>query len=338
MKNLFAVITVCLTGIFTMGFTSSHENYTNSDKENVSKPDTLIDHHAHIFSPQVRKYIEDNVEGANNLPPLGIEQLIQTMERDNIGKAVVLSNAYFFSDSAEVSAENDRVAKAISEYSDRTIGFFGINPLSDFATDEIDRNAAREEFAGIKLHFANAGVDFQNQEHVKRLAEVFEMANSYDLGIVAHMRTTGESYGREDALIFVDEILSQAPDVPVQIAHMAGWSGYDEATDKALGVFADRIAEGKLDEQIYFDLSAVVKSVSQKEQSANEESKSQWDPQQRYERLTERLKTIGMDRLLFGTDWPEWMPADYKSDLRDKLLLTESELQTIFSNRAPWAR
>lgn len=304
----------------------------------------IVDHHTHIFSPEVRTYLEENIEGVNSLPPLGIEQLIDTMERDTVSKAVVLSNAYFFSDSGKVSeeefkkfqAENNRIARAVSEYPDRIVGFFSINPLSDSAFVEIERNASREQFDGIKLHLANSGVDFRNNEHVKRLADIFEKANAYDLGIIIHMRTGDKAYGRKDARIFADKILLEASDIPVQIAHMAGWSGYDVATDEALGVFADRISEGELKENIYFDLSAVIKPVSNKNISTDGGAKSNWYPQQRYERLVMQLRKIGLDQILFGTDWPEWTPADYKYDIREKIPLDENELQTIFTNRAPW--
>lgn len=346
MKKTFFLITICFMSILLMGFTIIPDSYPDDYEKPNSTADTLVDHHTHIFSPEARNYLEENIEGVNDLPPLGIDQLKKMMERDNVGKAVVLSNAYFFSDSGGVSedqfktfqSENDHVADAVSKYPDKIIGFFSINPLSDSAFVEIERNANRNKFAGIKLHLANSRVDLRNQNHVQSLAKIFDIANSYGLGIVVHMRTNGESYGRKDARIFVDEVLSKASDIPIQIAHMGGWSGYDEATDQALGLFAERIEEGDLSNQVYFDLSAVIKSVSEGKKDAGTEADSHWYPQQRYERLTERLRTIGMERILFGTDWPDWMPADYKSDIEKKLPLTESELQTIFSNKAPWVR
>lgn len=336
MKNMISILTLFL---IVGGFYSSVRAQERSDNK-------IVDHHTHIFSPEVRTYLVENVEKLDSLQPLGIEQLINTMDRDTVSKAVVLSNAYFFSDSGEVSeeeyqtfqAENDFIARAVSEYSNRIIGFFSINPLSDSAFVEIKRNASREEFAGIKLHLANSGVDLRNNEHVKRLANIFERANAYNLGIIIHLRTHGKGYGRKDARIFVDNILSEATDIPVQIAHMAGWSGYDVATDEALRVFADRISEGELNDNIYFDLSAVIKPVSKEKELANDRSKPDWYPHQRYERLVMRLRKIGTDRILFGTDWPDWTPANYKSIIRKKLPLDKSELQTIFTNRAPWLK
>ncbi len=79
----------------------------------------LSDHHAHIFSPAVRQWLEKEL----NLPPLpslGIEELVAVLQKDNVDKAAVFSNAYFFGrgpgaskpdDPKEVMAENDRVAE-----------------------------------------------------------------------------------------------------------------------------------------------------------------------------------------------------------------------------------
>ena len=45
------------------------------------------------------------------------------------------------------------------------------------------------------------------------------------MGIVVHLRaseTQNLPYGREEARIFLDELLPAAPDVTVQVAHLGG--------------------------------------------------------------------------------------------------------------------
>jgi hypothetical protein len=47
--------------------------------------------------------------------------------------------------------------------------------------------------------------------------------------IVVHMHTSIDNqrkYGAEQASVFLNELLAAAPDVPVQIAHLAGSGGY----------------------------------------------------------------------------------------------------------------
>lgn len=351
MNRAYFISFIFLSGILIISLTTFSKNTRNNTYRysDFAQPSAvgsldvqLVDHHVHTFSPRDRKYLVDNIDGLDSLPPLGFEQYIEVMKEENVKKAAILSTAYFFSEKGNtttedfntVQAENDRVAQSISTYPEKLIGFFSVNPLSDSSLVEIERNAAKEEFAGLKLQLANSKIDFRNEAHVSRLAEVFKKANSLEIGIVVHLRTQDKPYGKKDAKVFINDILSKAPDVPVQIAHLAGWGGYDTHTDQALSVFAKHISNNKLRDNIYFDLSAVIRPA----RSSNIDStrNNDWYPKNRYERVTEQLRKIGLDRVLFATDWPDWSPAEYKSDIIKKLKLTKKEQKIIFSNRAPW--
>jgi predicted TIM-barrel fold metal-dependent hydrolase len=50
------------------------------------------------------------------------------------------------------------------------------------------------------------------------------------------------------------------------------------------------------------------------------------------------MRRIGLDHFVFGTDWPEWTPANYRDDLASQLPLTTAEFDAILTNRAPWLR
>ncbi len=305
----------------------------------------LADHHMHLFSPAVRRWLEKELS-LPPLPPFTTEELIPILDADHVQSAAILSNAYFFSrpgatadDAHTLRAENDWVAGEVARHPDRLVGFFSVNPLADSALAEIERCAASRRFVGLKLHLANSDVDLRDPSHVKRLTAVFERANALDLVIAIHMRTKRADYGREDARIFIDQVLSRAPDVPVQVAHLGGWGGYDPATDAALGAFADRLASKSLArEHLYFDISAAIRKVSGKGALAPGAAAAVWWPQRRYHRLVGRLRRIGFDRVLFSTDWPDWTPRSYLADLARDLPLDEEELRTVLANRAPWLR
>jgi predicted TIM-barrel fold metal-dependent hydrolase len=312
----------------------------------------LADHHVHVFSPAAAQWLEHELD-LPPLPPLTVDQLMPVLQKDGVVKAAVLSNAYFFSapgagkpDALKTHmAENDWVAAAVAKYPDRLVGFFAVNPLADSAAGEIDRCARRQAFVGLKLHLANSGVDLRDPAHIDRLIQVFDKANALGLAIVIHMRTKRADYGRQDAQIFIDRVLPTVPDVPIQIAHVAGWGGYDEATDSALSAFADAIEHGKITRRnLYFDVSAVVRPVRGGGQEGSRGSlpagaaSQEWRPEQRYERLVDRLQTLGLGRVLFGTDWPDWTPLAYAADLAEHLPLEGHELDTLLANRAPWLR
>src|SRR6185369_16078153 len=90
----------------------------------------------------------------------------------------------------------------------------------------------------------------------------FRAANDARMAIVVHLRSTlslRRPYGAEHARAFLTQVLPAAPDVTVQIAHLAGAGGYDDPlVDQALGVFADAVAahDPRL-AHVYFEVSAV---------------------------------------------------------------------------------
>ena len=110
----------------------------------------------------------------------------------------------------------------------------------------------------MKLHFGNSGVDVKNPQHVEKLRRFFRAANAHRLALVAHLWITGGSYGREHSEIFLNQLLPEAPDIPVQIAHMAG-AGPGYAFDDALGVYAKALAAGDpRTKNLYFDMASNV--------------------------------------------------------------------------------
>ena len=92
--------------------------------------------------------------------------------------------------------------------------------------DELTRCSNNPQLRdGLKLHFGNSDVDLDNPENVAQVRRVFEAANRHRMAIVVHMRTSldlGRRYGADAARVFLSQLLPAAPDVPVQIAHLAG--------------------------------------------------------------------------------------------------------------------
>lgn len=201
----------------------------------------LVDHHQHFFGPAVTT-LSPGVE------PITATELIVLLESAGIRRAVVLSVAYQFGNPnkspiedeyAQVKAENDWTSRQVARFPDRLLGFCSVNPLKDYALEEIARCAKdRRLHFGLKLHFGNSDVDLNNPKHVEQLRHVFSTANSLQMAVVVHMRssvTRKRPYGANEARIFLNEVLPAASDVPVQIAHLAGAGGYDDPlVDQAL--------------------------------------------------------------------------------------------------------
>lgn len=214
---------------------------------------------------------------------------------------------------------------------DRLRGFCSVNPLKAYALDEIERCAKDPQLHfGLKLHFGNSDVQLNEPQHVEQLRRVFARANEKHMAIAVHLHPSIDRrrpYGAAEARIFIDEVLPAAPDVPVQIAHLAGAGGYDEtSTDEALLVFIRAIErrDPRL-KRVYFDVSGVAGYGHWLEKAGL---------------IAGRIRRIGIKRILFGSDgygYGNLTPRDAWAAFC-KLPLSKQELQTIGGNIAPYMR
>jgi predicted TIM-barrel fold metal-dependent hydrolase len=175
----------------------------------------------------------------------------------------------------------------------------------------------------MKLHFANSRVDLKNPEHTAKIRAFFAAANRLKLPIAAHVWTLDPKYGAEDSRIFLREILPAAPDIPIQIAHMAGAGTY--LHDDALEVFADAVAKGdSLTRNLYFDLTTVVTNNT---------------PADKLEQLTRRIRQVGVERVVFGSDMhPNPDVKTAWATFRERIPLTDAEVRAIARNEASYMR
>jgi predicted TIM-barrel fold metal-dependent hydrolase len=296
----------------------------------------LADHHQHLFSPALIALIS-STPPVSSATVVTAKDLIAILDAAGIKRAAVLSTAYIFTqpsrnvenDHEKVKTENDWTASQVALFPDRLIGLCGINPLKGYALEEVARCAKSPGLRrGLKLHFGNSVVDYHNTEHVEQLRRVFKAANDARMAIVVHMRSSTTyrlPYGRDEAVIFLNEVLPAAPDVPIQIAHLAGAGGFaDPSIDPALRVFIEAIARNDARTRgLWFDVSGVVAAATTPEQAAL---------------IATRLKELGVQRILYGTDGLGVNSArdGWASFL--KLPLTDSEFGTIANNVAPYMR
>jgi len=292
-----------------------------------------VDYHQHLFSPQI-------AELAKGLDPLDAKALIALLDKAGIRRAVVLSIAYQFGNPnrppledeyAKVRAENDWTSRQVALYPDRLLGFCSVNPLKDYALQEIERCAKDPQLHyGLKLHFGNSDVQLDDARQVEKLKDVFRAANAHRMAIVVHMRpsiTKTRPYGARQAEIFLQDVLPAAPDICVQIAHLAGAGGYDDsAVDEALSVFLDAIArkDPRL-AKVYFDVSGVA---------------GYGDSEKKAALIAKRIRQLEPRRVLFGSDGfggGNLAPREAWAAFR-RLPLTADEFRVIETNIAPYMR
>ncbi|HVF46596.1 MAG TPA: amidohydrolase family protein [Pyrinomonadaceae bacterium] len=296
-------------------------------------PPPRADHHQHVFSPDVAK-----LQGVTTITA---RDVIADLDAAGIERAVLLSTAYAWgrpgrepqNEYEMVKATNDWVGEQAALYPKRLVGFCGFNPLKDYAVAEIERcSRIPALLRGIKFHVGNSDVQMENPRHLEKLKAVFRAANAKRMSMVIHMRASfslNRPYGAEQARAFIEHLLPLAPDITIQIAHLgSSGPGYD---DPKVDAFMDALVAGVQDPQVknrrnvWFDLTTIVHPTNTPERSAV---------------VWRRIRQIGPDRILYGSDAPfgsNQRPKDAWAEIA-KLGLTEKELRSIAGNRAPYMR
>jgi len=300
-------------------------------------PVPVADHHQHLFSPAMARLLDT---GAGGPSAIAAKDMIALLDAAGIRRAVLLSVAYVWGspsrriedELAKVRAENDFNGEQAALYPDRLLAFCSINPLKDYALGEVERCAALPHLKhGLKLHFGNSDVQLELPDHVARLRDVFAAANAKKMAIAVHLRASVSKhrpYGAAQARIFLEQLLPAAPDVTVQVAHLAGTGpGYQDApADEALGVLAAAVdGHDRHTKRLWFDVATL----------ANPEI----TPEQR-EKLAQRIRQIGAERILFGSDaaaGKNLRPRESWEAFR-QLPLTEKEFAQVARNLAPYMR
>jgi predicted TIM-barrel fold metal-dependent hydrolase len=303
---------------------------SNSRSEDITPK---ADNHQHVFSPAMAEF--------QKIKPVTVQDVIRLLDTAGIKRAVLLSTAFSYGrpgrepqdEYAKVKEENDWVGAQAALFPKRFRAFCGFNPLKDYALDELARCAKDANLRhGIKMHFGNSEVQMENPEHFEKLKKVFQAANKHRMAIVVHMRASFSKkhpYGPEQARLFL-ELLSFAPDIPVQIAHMAGAGpGFnDPPSHSVLEVLADAVAKNdRRTRKLWFDVTTVAVPGNSAELSAL---------------LVKRIRQIGVKRILYGSDAAvgsnsNLLPREaWKAFYR--LELTKKEIKTIAGNVAPYLR
>lgn len=306
------------------------------------------DHHLHVWSEDAASVIE-KLQEAVGQEVIAPEQQVRhdgddavaALDSAGIRRGVLLSVAYFFGmpdvevddERARVRAENDFVARQARRHPDRLVGFASVNPLADYALEEIERAVGVRGITGLKLHLANSAVDLRDEAHVDRLRAVFARAEELGVPVVIHLYTRHPAYGREDVEVFLEEVLPAAPTVPVQVAHLGGGGGYGDATRGAVRAFLAAFEEDpEGTANVFFELSG----TAHPEAVADGDSALLEQIGRINEGVARAVRELGPDRIVYGTDWPAISVAEYREGIVEALPLEEEELWDLMDDTAPY--
>jgi len=309
-----------------------------------------VDHHLHLGSSALSAYVEQ----LDKLDPSIFEHLskevfskptpataLRMLDDAGVKRAVLLSSGYLFltggkvadaaTEAREMKEENQFVVDTALASKGRFIAFIAINPLDPRALDDLAYWKGKPGVSGIKLHLGAAGFHASSPEHVAALAKFFAAARDARLPLVVHLRGGGP-FPKAEVETFIEKVLSQAGDLPVQIAHGGGYAGADPATIDSLSAFGDAITrEAPGTKNLVFDISGVVLP----DQTATALGSS--DAQLKL--FADLMRKIGLNRFVVGSDWPALGPiAPYYALMRQKLPVTDAEWIQLCANEAPYIR
>ena len=293
------------------------------------------DHHMHLSSPdlcsRLGKCFDCGCLETNHPPAVLAADAVSALDRGHVSKGVILSSAYLYglpslhlsrSDVANATRlENEFTAAEVSKYPKRLVGFLSVNPLQETALSELRYWTAKPQFVGLKLHFRASEVNIRNAAHREQVSRVLREAARERRPIVIHLG--GGDFDAGDAEVFITEVLPNAGDSWVQIAHAGGGLPQHDGNNlRVLRTFGDHIVrDDRRTRKVLFDLS-YVPGPDESAETVRE--------------LAKEIRRIGVKRFLFGSDFNVLTPAEQIANL-GKLGLTAEEWQTLRQNCAPWA-
>lgn len=263
-------------------------------------------------------------------PAVDAEKIVEMLDDAGIEYATVLSLGYWFGDPekpvadrwAGTRSENDWTIAQTRKYPDRLIPFCGVNPIDDYAIAELERCAALG-VRGMKIH-RNSKFTTGNPEHLEKLKRFFRAANQRKLAIVLHLRDV--------PTVLIDQVLPEAPDIPIQIAHMGSGT---------LEEFAQAIAAGRPGtKNLWFDWTQALPIEGLWTHGRPGGLGGTVTPEAR-QKMVALMRTVGLGRILYGSDMPlPWNPAP-REWWRKTILtlpLTDDEIRDIADNLPPYVR
>jgi predicted TIM-barrel fold metal-dependent hydrolase len=254
---------------------------------------SLIDSHCHVTT-------EGYMETGRMRVPSDPAALLATMRDAKISTSVIFDYYWQSGQIAKVRAKNDFIAQVVHSHPDVLIGFGSIHPYDGAeALDEMTRCVTALNLKGFKLHPFSQEFDVLDE----RVLDVCDRAHALGVPLLFDSFHLWDEGGFRHLMQLADN----KPDVTFIFAH----AGFDKfALLAPMGFLRQKY--GWLD-NVYYDLSAILVAYHNSPYS---------------EQLAWTLRTAGVDRLLFASDWPVLSPQETLAALRT-LAFTDEEMHLI---------
>lgn len=297
-----------------------------------------MDFHVHTMSPKLYNLVKKM-----GLPMAESEGAYTNLDTvfaiNGSQKLLAISMAYIWGapgfqgpgEAERVASENDHLHAQVAKYPGKAYGFFSVNPTRDYADAEIRRCADTLNLNGLKLHFDNSKVSLRSPDTLKTVRKIIDLATEKGLPVLLHFDNKSGDYGAKDVQILIEEILLKNPDTRIILAHLGTGAGFRQATKEILAeVKRQTDAHPQLKKQLWLDISGIV--------FPNGFRNGQIPPTTaaECEAVSQSLRKTGLDRFVFGSDFPVIRAQDYLEVLREHLSLKKREIDQILNNPGPF--
>ena len=248
----------------------------------------IIDMHAHIFPEKIAEKATKGIESFYDMPMDTVGNVENLIAE---GERAGIDRFVVHSvatTAAQVESVNRFIVSAVERYPDKLIGFATMHPDYEGMQNEIEW-AIEHGLAGVKVH-----PDFQkfliDDEKVFPLYECIEGR----LPLLVHTGDYRYEFSRPRRMA---KVMDRFPKLDVIGAHFGGWSVWDEAAEFLGG------------RRVWVDTSSSLYTLTP-------------------ERARQLIDAYGVDKVLFGSDFPMWAPKEELERFL-QIPLTEEEREKI---------
>lgn len=307
-------------------------------------PGGMADHHVHLLSPRLiadwkslgvpfsrPDSVYRNPDGllAGPEPVLARALLVPMAHlygREEFRSALGIS---LDQEAIRARAENDWVAAEAARWPGRAVAFCSVNHRRPWAREEMERCRLELRSPGLKLHLAAAGTDLTDPVQLAELEDIAGWTARQGMTLLLHFDPQRRGLELGDVERFLATVLGPHPGLEVIVAHLGGSGGYREWTRGVLGTFAAWLA-ARPGQRVWFDLSAALLAEESEGVPASTEAEGL--------ALGQDMRRIGLDRFVFGTDYPVFRPGAYRDLLAARTGLTPRELEVVLAQVVPVLR
>ena len=231
----------------------------------------VVDIHVHIYPDKISERATQSIGRFYNIEMDAVDGSVAQLRNSLAGTPITHCVVCSVAvKPSTVESINDFIAREVNAH-DNLIGLMAMHQDYEDPEAEIKR-ALSLGLKGIKLHPDTQMVNMDDP----RLMRVYEIAQDLHLPLIIHCGDYRYDYSHPRRL---KRILHEFPDLVVDAAHFGGWSIQDWALE---------FLEG---ERCFLDMSSSMHSLGPR-------------------RTRELVLAYGTDRILFGSDYPMWEPAD----------------------------